>query len=171
MIYWPVKKGHCRFANQIERKFQTHFRLFVVSVGGQNKDFGAALQTLLTGVKLRLRRRLENPRLGFRIPGTGFQSLSVELPFCIPIVSEILDFSSCIPDSKAQYSGFHKQILKLLWKRRNTKRFHNYSWRLWFLICVAITTFCDYHRQTLNRASKARFKRRATAVPSTLARQ
>ena len=28
----------------------------------------------------------------------------------IPIVSEISDFSSGIPDSKAQNSGFHKEI-------------------------------------------------------------
>ena len=31
-------------------------------LGAQNKDIGAALQTLLTGVKLRLRRRQGNPR-------------------------------------------------------------------------------------------------------------
>ena len=41
------------------------------------------------------------PRRGFRILGTGFQYLSVELGFWIPIVSGI-------PDSKAQDSGFHK---------------------------------------------------------------
>ena len=23
---WPVKKSHCRFANQVEGKFETHFR-------------------------------------------------------------------------------------------------------------------------------------------------
>ena len=87
-------------------------------LGAQNKDFGAALQTLLTGVKLRLRRRpgnprrrgFWNPRLGFRISGTGFQSLSVELRFRIPIVSEIPDFSNRIPDSKAQDSGVYKKI-------------------------------------------------------------
>ena len=31
--------------------------------------------------------------------------------------------------------------------------FHNFSWRLWFLICFAITTSCDWHRQTLNDIS------------------
>ena len=49
------------------------------------------------------------PRCGFQIPGTGFQSLSVELGFWIPIVSEIPDSMSCIPDSKTRDSGFHKQ--------------------------------------------------------------
>ena len=44
--------------------------------------------------------------LGFWIPGTGFQSLSVERGFWIPIVSGIPDSLSCIPDStKAQDSG------------------------------------------------------------------
>ena len=36
------------------------------------------------------------------MPDTGFQSLSVELGFWIPIVSGILDTLNCIPDSKAQ---------------------------------------------------------------------
>ena len=39
-------------------------------------------------------------RSGFRIPGTGFQFLSVEPG----LVSAIPNFLSCIPDSKAQYS-------------------------------------------------------------------
>ena len=47
--------------------------------------------------------------LGFRIPGTGFQYLSVELGFWIPIVSGIPDSLSCIPDSKTKDSGFLKQ--------------------------------------------------------------
>jgi len=38
-----------------------------------------------------------------------FQSLSVERGFWIPIVSGIPDSLSCIPDSKAQESGLHKQ--------------------------------------------------------------
>ena len=44
-----------------------------------------------------------------QIPGTDFQFLSVELGFWIPIVSGIPDSLSCIPDSKAQDCGFHKQ--------------------------------------------------------------
>ena len=47
---------------------------------------------------------------GFRIPGTGFQSLSVELGYWILIVSGIQDSLSCIFwDPKANDSGFHKQ--------------------------------------------------------------
>ena len=45
----------------------------------------------------------------FRIPGTGFQYLWLELGFWIPIVSGIPDSLSCIPDYKTQDSGFHKQ--------------------------------------------------------------
>ena len=50
------------------------------------------------------------PRHGFRIPGTGFQSLSVEPGFWIPIASGVADSLSCIPDAKARDSGFHMQI-------------------------------------------------------------
>ena len=49
------------------------------------------------------------PRRGFRIPATGFRSLSVELGLWISIVSGSPDFLSCIPNSKAQHSRFHKQ--------------------------------------------------------------
>ena len=49
------------------------------------------------------------PHCGFRIPGTGFQYLSVELGFWIAMISGIPDSLSCIPDSKTQDSGFHKQ--------------------------------------------------------------
>ncbi|CAH3168738.1 unnamed protein product, partial [Porites evermanni] len=46
---------------------------------------------------------------GFRIPGTGSQSLIVRLGFLIPILSRILDSLSCIPDSKAKDFGFYKK--------------------------------------------------------------
>ena len=46
--------------------------------------------------------------LGFRIPRTGFQSLSVELGIRIPIVSGI-------PYSKTQDSGFQKQNFPGFW--------------------------------------------------------
>ena len=51
---------------------------------------------------------------GFHAMDSGFslldlKSFSVDLGFRIPIVSGILDSYSCIPDSKAQDSGFHKQ--------------------------------------------------------------
>ena len=50
-----------------------------------------------------------SPFNGSRIPGTVFQSLSVEVGSRIPILSGILDSLSYILDSKAQESGFHKQ--------------------------------------------------------------
>ena len=51
---------------------------------------------------------------GFHAVDSGFQlldsrSFSVELWFRIRIVSGIPDSYTCIPDSKAQDSGFHKQ--------------------------------------------------------------
>ena len=52
---------------------------------------------------------------GFRIPGSWFQYLSLELGFWIPVVSGILDSLSCIPDSKDQDSGFHKQKFLGFW--------------------------------------------------------
>ena len=39
-------------------------------------------------------------------------------------------------------------------KKMKYERVHNYSWRLWFLVCVAITTSGDSRRETLNRVSK-----------------
>ena len=49
------------------------------------------------------------PHCGFRIPGTGFWYLSVELGFWIPIGSGIPDSLSCIPDSKTRDFRFHEQ--------------------------------------------------------------
>ena len=54
------------------------------------------------------------PRRGFRILGTGFQSLSVELGFWTAILRGFPDSLSCIADSKAQDSGFHKQVSWIL---------------------------------------------------------
>ena len=49
------------------------------------------------------------PRPRFCIPGTGFRSLLVKFGFWIPIFSRVPDSLSCIPNSKAQDSGFHKK--------------------------------------------------------------
>ena len=46
---------------------------------------------------------------------SGFQSLSVELGYWILMVSGILDFLNCIPDSKAQDFRFHKQTFPAFW--------------------------------------------------------
>ena len=50
------------------------------------------------------------PQSGFRIPGTHFQFLSVELGFWIPIVSAIPDSLSCIPDSNSWISDYISKI-------------------------------------------------------------
>ena len=52
---------------------------------------------------------------GFRIPGAGFQSFSVELRFWIPFASRIPDSLSYILDSKAQDSGFNEQNFPEVW--------------------------------------------------------
>ena len=48
------------------------------------------------------------PCYWFQIPGSGFQSLSVELGFWIPIASGIPDSLSGIRDSKTKDSGIPK---------------------------------------------------------------
>ena len=50
------------------------------------------------------------PGTGFRIPGTGFRSLLVKFGFWIPIFSRISDSLSCILDTIALDSRFHKKI-------------------------------------------------------------
>ena len=47
-------KSHCRFASQVERKFETLWNL----LEAQYKDLVGASQTLITGVRFRLRRML-----------------------------------------------------------------------------------------------------------------
>ena len=54
---------------------------------------------------------LDSTHCGFRIPGTEFQYLSVELGFWTPVVSGISDSLSSIPDSTTQDAGWHKQNL------------------------------------------------------------
>ena len=44
-----------------------------------------------------------------RAVDSGFQSLSVELELWVPIVSVVLESLSCIPDSRALDSRFHKK--------------------------------------------------------------
>ena len=55
------------------------------------------------------------PRRGFRIPGAGFRSLSVELGFWIPIINEITTSLSRIRDCKAQDFGFQGQKFRGFW--------------------------------------------------------
>ena len=56
---------------------------------------------------------------------SGF--LSVELGFWIPIISGILDSLCCIPDSKAQDSGFHsKNLLDFWFQKQKFARFQNH---------------------------------------------
>ena len=60
--------------------------------------------------------RFRIPHYGFRIPGTGFQSLLVEFGFWIPIVNGILDsnfqdfgfYKQTFPESGFPYMGRHK---------------------------------------------------------------
>ena len=56
----------------------------------------------------------QTPATQWGYAGSGFYSLSVELWSCIPIVSEIPDSLSWIPDSEAQDCGFHKTFSRIL---------------------------------------------------------
>ena len=71
------------------------------------------------------------PRHGSRIPGTGFQSLSVELGYWIPIVSGIPEFL----DSKAQDIEFHKQ------KFHRFRIPHSLTWGETFLGWIQVNIF------------------------------
>ena len=64
------------------------------------------LETLATQAKEKESKTVLDS--GFRISGTEFQCLSVELGFWIAIVSRIQDSLSCIPDFKAHDFGFHQ---------------------------------------------------------------
>ena len=55
------------------------------------------------------------PRPRSQIPGTGFRSLLVKFGFLISISSRVLYPLSCIPDSKAQDSRFHKKKSPGFW--------------------------------------------------------
>ena len=75
------------------------------------------------------------PRHGSRIPGTGFQSLSVELGYWIPIVSGIPEFL----DSKAQDFEFHKQ------KFHGFLFPHSLTWGETFLGWIHVNIFLKLH--------------------------
>ena len=87
-----------------------------------------------------------NPSCGFQIPGTGFQSLSVELGFCILIISgiAIVDSLSCIPDSKPQDSGFHNQNFPRL--QNSTSKNYSDSG-----ICIPLNEANPSHRHGTRR--------------------
>ena len=57
------------------------------------------------------------PRPGFQIPGTWFWSFLVKFGFLIPIFSRVLYSLNCIPDSKAQDSGFRRKNFRILESR------------------------------------------------------
>ena len=110
------------------------------------------------------------PRCGFRIPGTGFQFLSVELEFWIPIVSGIPDSLSCIPDSKDQESRFHQQKFSyseiLIPLHGVISIFFHYclfwiTWVTvlvyviaWFVVISGIETILKYHEWYLYQISR-----------------
>ena len=72
---------------------------------------------LVTVVGNTLREQLPHVKdsLGFWIPRPGFRSLLVKFGFLIPISNRVLYPLSCIPDSKAQDSRFHKKKFPGFW--------------------------------------------------------
>ena len=61
--------------------------------------------------------------LGLQIPGTGFQSLSMELEFWIPIVSGIPESLSCIPGST-----LFSRILESSYRRKTFPNPDSLTW-------------------------------------------
>ena len=88
------------------------------------------------------------PRRGFRIPGTGFQSFSMELGFWIPIVGGISDSLSCIPNPHAKISQITPHsltrgdmVIKILFAGQTVKSIYavydqNAGDRRWNIQCV-----------------------------------
>ena len=80
-----------------------HLNGILARVGGNlNNNFQKSQMPGGGMLKLRFDRYITKAGMFGRIPGTGFQPLSVELGFWIPVVSGI-------PDSNAQDSRFHRQ--------------------------------------------------------------
>ena len=78
---WPVKKKPLCICQSCWKQIRNAFPVISgIPLGAQNKDFGDASQTLLNGVKLRLWRRLGNPRQfvdsGFHAMDSEFQVLN-----------------------------------------------------------------------------------------------
>ena len=83
------------------------------------------------------------PHRGFLIPGTGFQSFSMELGFWIPIVGGIPDSLSCTPNTHAKISQITRgdMIIKLLFAGQTVKSIYavydqNAGDRRWNIQCV-----------------------------------
>ena len=56
---WPIKKAIVDLPIRLKGNSKRKSVNSLSPLGAQNKDFGAASQPLLTGVKLRLQRRLQ----------------------------------------------------------------------------------------------------------------
>ena len=70
---WPVKKAFFVLPIQMKGKLKHSFGTSLSLLGSQNKDIGVASQTLLTDVKLGLRRRLLGPLASLYALGHYFQ--------------------------------------------------------------------------------------------------
>ena len=82
------------------------------------------------------------PHQGFRIPGSWFHCLSVELGFWISILSRILDSMSCIPDSRSKnftdfgiWTPLHGAITWI-----------SYSWS----VKLGFSPFCSWLKKKIN---------------------
>ena len=56
---WPIKKAIVDLPIRLKGNSKRNSVDSLSPLGAQTKDFGAASQTLLTGIKLRLQRRLQ----------------------------------------------------------------------------------------------------------------
>ena len=100
-----VQKGQCSFV------FVRSRRIWKIGTSVVNMDYIFNMWSLWSPHVRESKELLDS---GFHAVDSGFhlldsRSFSVELGFRIRIVSGIPDSYTCIPDSKAQDSGFHKQ--------------------------------------------------------------
>ena len=115
---WCGQKWNLYRRNTLDGKFLTLLLSFSCNVSPH-----------VTGTQDSLGSRIA--RHGSRIPGTGFQSFSVELGYWIAIVNGIPEFLH----SNAQDSEFHKQIFHGFWIP------HSLTWGETFLGWIYVNIF------------------------------
>ena len=106
-INLPWTRKNTTTTASIPSAFSFFFFLFFGNGVGEHAKGGVV--TLCKGIQDSLWFWIPRPK--FRIPGTGFRSLLVKFGYWIPIFTRVLYSLSCIPDSKAQDSGFHEKKL------------------------------------------------------------
>ena len=106
--FYPIRSQYLRNLQQPEFELQNAQEFF-------STRFAGMLHHTLHVFDVRDLRQswILDSTLRFRVPGTGFLLFSVILGFGIVIFNKIPNFLNCIPDSRTQDSGFHKEIFPI----------------------------------------------------------